>query len=360
MSRSALKTVKRVVIKVGTRVVTRPDGGLAVGRLGQLMEELAALHHQGIEVLLVSSGAIGVGARRLGLPAQPAHLRDRQAAATAGQAGLMAFYDELGRRLGLRTAQVLLIEADFHSRRRYRNLSENLEHLLALGALPVINENDSVSTSGLDPERSRVFGDNDRLAALVASAMGADALVLLSNVPGVLHEGQVLERWDPTLNVDLEGTSVGGRGGMQAKVDSALVSSAAGVGCVIGSGFVPGVLAEIFAGAPTGTFFPSAPQGNRRRRWLAYATAPRCWVQVNEGAALALQTHGASLLSVGVTDVFGEFPAGEAIAIHGPDGQVLAHGIAGCGASEMRERLGESGHRPLVHRDDVVLLPEPN
>ena len=358
MSRDALKSARRVVVKVGTRVATREDGALAVGRLGQLMEELAALHAGGIQVLLVSSGAVGVGARRLGLPAQPADIRDRQAAATAGQAGLMSFYDELGRRLGLKTAQVLLIEADFHSRRRYRNLSENLERLLELGALPVINENDSVSTAGLDPERQRVFGDNDRLAALVASAMGADALILLSNVPGVLHEGEVLERWDPALDLDLVGKSVGGTGGMQAKVDSALVSSAAGVACVIGSGFDPGVVREVLSGVPTGTFFPPDPQGNRRRRWLAYATAPRCWVQVNEGAALALRTHGASLLAVGVDQVFGEFPAGEAIAIHGPEGQVLAHGIAGCGASEMREKLGESGHRPLIHRDDVVLLPE--
>lgn len=358
MSRDELKAAKRIVVKVGTRVATRPDGGLAVGRLSHLMEELAALHSEGIQVLLVSSGAVGVGARRLGLPAQPEDLRDRQAAATAGQAGLMSFYDELGRRLGLRTAQVLLIEADFHSRRRYRNLSENLERLLELGALPVINENDSVSTAGLDPERQRVFGDNDRLAALVASAMGADALILLSNVPGVMHEGEVLERWDPSLDIDLAGKSVGGSGGMQAKVDSALVSSAAGVACVIDSGFESGVVREILSGAPTGTFFPPAPQGNRRRRWLAYATAPRCWVQVNEGAAMALQTHGASLLAVGATQISGEFPPGEAIAIHGPKGELLAHGIAGCGASEMRARLGESGHRPLVHRDDVVLLPE--
>ncbi|MED5371519.1 MAG: glutamate 5-kinase [Myxococcota bacterium] len=356
--RAAFASARRIVVKVGTRVVTRPDGGLSVSRLAHLMEQLADLRSQGVEVILVSSGAIGVGARRLGLPPQPDNLRDRQAAATAGQAGLMSFYDELARRLGVRTAQVLLIEADFHNRRRYGNLSQNLERLLELGAIPVVNENDSVSTQGLDPSRARVFGDNDRLAALVAAALGADLLILLTNVRGVLHNGEVIERWDPSLDVEFYGSSTGGTGGMEAKVASAQVSSLAGVSTVIAAGNEAGTVRHIMEGAAEGTLFPANVTSTRRRRWLAYATAPRFWVQVNEGAERALRTRGASLLPIGITHIHGEFPAGEAIAIRGADGRVFAHGVANDGASVMQERLGQGGHRPAIHRDDVVLLEE--
>jgi glutamate 5-kinase len=356
MKRQTLETARRVVVKVGTSVVTQPNGTLAVGRLGHLMEQLAALRNHDREVILVTSGAIGVGARRLGLT--PSNLQDRQAAATAGQAALMAFYDELGRRLNMPTAQVLLIEADFRSRRRYNNLSANLERLLELRALPIINENDSVSTAGLDPSRIRVFGDNDRLAALVAAGTGADVLLLLTNVEGVRDrpDGQRIPHLTPDDVVSFGPPGRGGTGGMEAKVAAAQIAARAGVATVIASGSTPGVVRDVLAGRDVGTLFEPSPQHNRRRRWLAYATAPTHRVHVNAGAYAALVERGGSLLAVGATQVEGEFLAGAVVAVVAPDGEVFAHGIAGCSSESARAALGQSGHAPLVHRDDIVLL----
>ena len=359
--RTQLTSTRRMVIKVGTRVVARPDGRLALGRLGHLIEQIAELREQGIQVLLVTSGAIGLGAERLGI--RPKSVADEQACAAAGQGSLMSLYDTLARRLGVRTAQVLLVESDFHDRPRYVALAGSLERLLELGALPVINENDAVSTAGLVEERAGVFGDNDRLAALVAAGLDADLLVLLTNVDGLLTGppgeagSERIPTWDGQ-DVRFGAISHGGRGGMQAKVTSAKVAAIGGSHVVVANGFSPAVLGRIVAGEDVGTWFPSKAGQSRQRNWLRFATAPTAAVVVNEGARQALLERNASLLPVGVTRVDGEFVAGDVVAIRDEGGSVIARGVAKTGSSEARSAAGKQNRGTLVHRNQIVFLED--
>jgi glutamate 5-kinase len=352
--RASLADSRRIVVKVGTTVVTN-EGRLALGRLGGLVDQLAAANRQ---VVLVSSGAVGLGSERLGL--EPRTVTDRQACAAAGQGALMAFYDQLARHAGLVTAQVLLTEDDFHHRRRYTNLSQALERLLEQGALPIINENDTVSAEALDPERRSIFGDNDRLAALVAGALGADLLVLLTGVDGCYTGppgspgAKRISVWEDD-SVVFGAVSKGGTGGMQAKVTAAKVANRAGVPVVIADGFDPRVLERVLAGEDVGTCFPAGRGGSRRAMWLAFATAPRGVLRLNPGAAEAVLNRGASLLPVGVVEVAGEFDAGEVVALAAEE-HIIAHGVCGRSSSETRELLGQRERGVLVHRDDLVLL----
>ena len=327
-----------------------------------LIEQIAELREAGKQVLLVSSGAIGLGADRLGL--EPKNVADQQACAAAGQGALVAFYDALTRRLGIRTAQVLLTEGDFHDRRRYVNLSVALERLLALGALPVINENDAVSTAGIDPERARIFGDNDRLAALVAAGLDADLLVLLTNVDGIFtappeEEGaQRISVWSDD-EVRFGSVSHGGRGGMKAKVEACRVANGAGVHVVVANGFEDGILHRILAGDDLGTLFPAERRQARHRRWLRFATSPAGVLIVNEGAREALVARNASLLPVGVVRVEGDFGSDEVVAIAGEDGVPFARGVCKPSSEEARGRLGKRGEAVLVHRSRLVFLEAP-
>lgn len=360
--RDSLVTAKRVVIKVGTRVVARDDGRVALGRIGMLIEQIAELRERGVQVLLVSSGAILLGADRLGL--EPKSVADQQACAAAGQGALVAFYDALTRRLGIRTAQVLLTEGDFHDRRRYVNLSGALERLLSLGALPVINENDAVSTAGLDPDRARVFGDNDRLAALVAAGLDADVLVLLTNVDGIFtlppsEEGAVrIPTWTED-EVRFGSVSHGGRGGMKAKVEAACVANGAGVHVVVANGFNEGVLHQVLGGEDVGTLFPGDARQARHRTWLRFATSPAGVLVVNDGARDALLQRNASLLPVGCVHVDGDFAAGEVVAIADESGHVFARGVCRPSSEEARGRLGKRGEAVLVHRSRLIVLEAP-
>ncbi len=355
--RAQLAEARRIVIKVGTTVVT-DRGRLALGRLGGLIEQIRRLDRQ---VVLVSSGAVGLGAQRLGL--DPRTVSDRQACAAAGQGALMAFYDSLARQVGVVTAQVLLTEDDFHHRRRYNNLSAALERLLDQGALPVINENDTVSAEALDPERRSIFGDNDRLAALVAGSLNADLLVLLTGVDGCYTAppgspgARRISVWSDDT-VEFGAVSEGGTGGMQAKVTAARVANRAGVPVVIADGFDGDVLARVLDGDDVGTLFLPGQRRTRRQNWLAFATAPRGIVTVNEGAAQAILDRGASLLPVGVTEVRGEFDAGEVVAVM-HEGRILAHGVCARSSSAARDVLGQRDRGVLVHRDDLVLLESP-
>jgi len=357
-------TPRRVVVKVGTGVVARPDGGLALGRMGALVEQLHDLRSRGIDVLLVSSGAVGLGARRLGFNrSQVKGVVDRQACAAAGQGALMAFYDALFQRLGTTCAQVLLTEEDFHFRQRFNNLTATLERLLRLGAVPVLNENDTLSTAELaldqGPERGSVFGDNDRLSALVATYLRADLLVLLSNVdavytapPGTEGARPIRRFTDETHFVEGAASSVG-RGGMGSKIDAARLAARGGVTAVIGSGDDRDVLRRILDGEAVGTRFDAHPDAQRlprRKAWLAFATgSAAATLHINAGARTALLERGASLLRVGVVRVEGGFTAGDVVEIvH--EGELLARGLAAHAAST------PAPASPLVHRDHLVLL----
>jgi glutamate 5-kinase len=363
-TRRALTEARRVVVKVGTAVVARDDGRLALGRMGALVEQLVALQASGREVILVSSGAVGLGADQLGFERRPTSVVDRQACAAVGQSTLMGFYDTLFGRLGGRCAQVLLTEDDFRVRRRHVNLAATLQRLLALGVVPIINENDTVSTAELALTGPTVFGDNDRLSALVASGLEARALALLTDVDGVYtappgEPGAVrLSVYEEASEVRLGERSSLGRGGMGAKIKAAQVGAAAGVHVVVASGRDPGVLGRIFGGEDVGTWFPASPGLSGRRRWLAFATVPQGRLLINEGARVAMVERQASLLAPGVLSVEGEFGAGAIVSVCDEHGHEIARGRCDRSAAELRGPPVEDGAkgRAVVHRDHVVIL----
>ena len=349
-----------MAVKVGTRVVTRDDGGVALGRLGRLAEQIQGLRREGREVLLITSGAIGLGAERLGFSKRPTGVIDRQACAAAGQGALMALYGSLFSHLGITTAQVLLTEDDFADRRRHVNLAGTLQRLLSLGALPIINQNDSVSADELILD-GKIFGDNDRLAALVAAGLGCEALVLLTDVDGV-HTAppsepgaERIDVWDDD-DVRIGALSAGGRGGMGAKISAAQVAVRAGVNVVIANGFRDDSLTAALSGGDVGTFFAAENGMNRRRQWLAFAAAPQGIVEVNDGARAAMVSRNASLLPPGIVGVKGDFEAGEVVSIQCGDLE-FARGKCDVSAADIRAFSPTRGkNRAVVHRDHVVIL----
>ena len=382
-SRERLRAARRVVVKLGTSVVSGAGGEVSAERVGPLVRSMAELHGEGRQVVLVSSGAVGLGAGRLGLArARLADLVTRQACAAVGQSLLMHAYERLFGAHGIKIAQVLLTEADFADRARYSNLRGAVEKLLKLGVLPVVNENDTVSTAELEylpGGAERIFSDNDRLAALVASKLQADALVLLTDVEGLLervprgHDAAaaesrvvpVVREVTPDLRRLAAGPSAGGRGGMLSKIDAAQIALNAGGVAVIASGRRPDTLARVFAGEPVGTFFVSASRMRGRRRWIAYAGVVRGRLVVNEGAREAILRGKASLLSSGVVGVEREFGPLEVVSIVGPDGREFARGLSNYASAEAAALIGRGDRAPagrpgrasvLVTRDNIVIL----
>ena len=265
--------IRRVVVKLGTNVIMRADGKVALGLLYGLVESVAAVREQGVEVLMVSSGAVGLGVERLGLPARPTALAEVQACAAVGQSRLMALYDDAFDRLGCRIAQVLLTEDDFRDPVRHANLRATLDSLLTLGVIPIVNENDTVSTMELDRPASaaergeRIFGDNDKLSALLMEHIGADLLVLLSDVDGLydrdpqMAEAAVLAAVpvvDEGVLAMAHGGNGRGRGGMLSKLESVRIALHAGKQAVIANGRTTRVLERILAGEAVGTRFGEA------------------------------------------------------------------------------------------------------
>ena len=268
-TREQLAKARRVVIKVGTNVVMRDDGRLALSRIYGIAESVARLREQGRDVLLVSSGAVGLGMERIGLTLRPTELAQVQACAAIGQSRLMAIYDDAFAKLGFRTAQILLTEDDFRDSTRYSNLRSTLVSLLGMGVIPVINENDTVSTAELDhpadtEERQRVFGDNDKLSALVMTHIDADLLLLLSDVDGLYNaeptanEAQLISevrRVTPEVREFAQGRNGRGRGGMSSKLEAANIAVEAGRPAVIANGRLPHVIERVCAGEVVGTLF---------------------------------------------------------------------------------------------------------
>lgn len=371
--RPEVAAARRVVVKLGTRTLTHEDGRLALARLFSIVEATADLARSGREVLVVSSGAVGLGREALGFSEPPQELADRQACAAVGQTRLMALYQEGFSRLGLACGQVLLTQGDFDDRVRYLNLRSTLAALLRRGVIPVINENDAVSTEELafvEGVERPVFGDNDRLSALVATKLDADLLLLLTDVDGVYDRppgesgATLLSKVNPCDDL---GDTVAGpgskdsRGGMRSKVESARIASRGGCHAVIAAGGAPDVVARVTAGEAVGTWFPPGERLEARRRWIAYATAPRGTLHLDEGAVRALVDRGASLLAVGVREVEGEFQQGDVVELRGPDGALLGRGMVHCAAEAARAWCGGTppsgirNHHALVHRDHIVL-----
>jgi glutamate 5-kinase len=341
-------------------------------RLAKVARDVAAVADGGRRAcVLVSSGAIAAGLGPLGLTRRPKQIPGLQAAAAAGQVRLVADYARLLGRHGLTAAQVLLTQDDFVRRRQFVNAQHTFEHLLSAGAVPVVNENDTVATEEIR------FGDNDRLAALVAVMVGADLLVLLSDVDGIYtkdptHAEAVLmhEIADP-LAVQATGSrSTFGSGGMASKLEAARIATAAGIATVVAPASRRDVLSRILAGERLGTWLP-ARAGRRRARqaWMAFVSNPRGRISVDAGAERAVRDGGKSLLAAGVTGADGSFDAGDIVEIAGPEGGVFARGITNYSASELPGLAGRTStdlaalpggpyDREVVHRDELVLTSE--
>jgi len=374
-----LRAAQRVVIKIGTSIVTGSGGEIRAQHMTPLVNSMAELKKSGRQVVLVSSGAVGLGAGRLGL--HSSRLRDlvvRQACAAVGQSLLMQAYEQLFSAHDVRIAQVLLTEDDFTDWKRYTNLRRTMERLLKLGVLPIVNENDTVSTAELEyvaaSDTDRVFGDNDRLGALVMSRLESDALVLLTNVEGLLQRAPkgesasaevevsqpiaLVQEIGDELKAVAAGPSAGGRGGMLTKLEAAQIAMQAGGVAVIANGTRPRVLDQIFAGEQIGTTFMSASRMAGKRRWITYAAGVRGRVIVNEGAREAIVGGKASLLCSGVVRVEQQFDPQDVVSIADCHGREFARGIVNCASNEATALIEETAGaraRVLVTRDNMVL-----
>ena len=372
-SRRPLSRARRVVVKVGSGLVTTPGEGPSSENIARLAGDLSALVHDHHEVALVSSGAIATGMARLGLKARPRSIPEKQAAAAVGQSALMWEYEQAFKKHGIAVGQVLLTGQDISDRSRYLNARNTLLALLDFGVLPIVNENDTVAVDEIK------VGDNDNLAALVAHLIDADLLVLLTDVDG-LYTGDPrrdpaarrLERveaiTDEIQRMVYDASASVSVGGMSTKLQAAQKAGASGIPMVIASGREPGTLSRVLKGEPVGTYFQ--PRDDRlaaRKRWIAFAVPPQGRLTVDAGAKKALTERGKSLLPSGLVAVDGQFRVGEVVALTELDGQEFARGLVNYDADELRrirgaktadiERtLGYKGVDEVVHRDNLVIL----
>jgi glutamate 5-kinase len=384
--RADIATATRVVVKVGSSSLTTPDGEIDGDRIGALAAALSARRQDGGQVVLVSSGAIASGLAPLGLSRRPRDLATQQAAASVGQGLLIARYTAAFARHGIRTGQVLLSADDLMRRTHYRNAQRTLDRLLELGVLPVVNENDTVATDEIR------FGDNDRLAALVAHVTRARALILLSDVDGLYdgdpRRGEAQRITEVRDRADLDGIRLGrglkagqgsqgsqgaqdnqkaqGIGGMATKVEAAMIASAAGIPTVVADA---ASAATALGGGPAGTYFAAA-RGRRpatRLLWLKHAAVAHGSLRLDHGAVEAVVNRRASLLPAGITGVEGSFDAGDPVNLRDENGTIVARGLVNYDATEipglmgrstrwLASKLGPEYEREVVHRDDLVIV----
>jgi glutamate 5-kinase len=375
VSRETVATARRLVVKVGSSSLATPSGGIDDAQLDALVDALATRAAAGTEVVLVTSGAIAAGLRPLGLRRRPRDLATQQAAASVGQGLLLARYTAAFGRHDRTVGQVLLTADDVVRRAHYRNAQRTLERLLALGVVPIVNENDTVATEEIR------FGDNDRLAALVTHLVRADALVLLSDVDGVYDvdpSGRQTGATAPTRIADVRSdddvahVQLGrvkhegvGRGGMATKLAAARIAAGAGVPTLLAHCREVGLA---LAGTDVGTcFHPTGPRAPARLLWLAHATTPRGQLSLDPGAVRAVVERRTSLLPAGVVAVEGDFAAGDPVELIDENGHTVARGLVNYDATELPALLGRSTRdlaaslgagydREVVHRDDLVLM----
>lgn len=359
------------VVKIGSSLLTRNGQGLAIDLIADWVKQIAELHRAGIEIVLVSSGAVAEGMSRLGMTRRPQSLEKLQAAAAVGQMGLVQAYESQFQSYGLHTAQILLTHEDLKNRERYLNARGTLKSLLELGVVPVVNENDTVVTDEIR------FGDNDTLAALVANLIQASTLLLLTDQQGLFDANPrthasanlIMARQadDPALDAMAGDGSAIGRGGMITKIRAARTAARSGANTIIASGMSPNVIIDLAKGQCTGTilFSDKAPLVSRKQ-WLA-ALPCKGSLYLDDGAVRVLQTRGSSLLSVGVVKVTGSFTRGEMVACLASNGQEIARGLvtyghaeaaklAGKSSQEIEQILGYPGDEELIHRDNLVLV----
>jgi glutamate 5-kinase len=368
-----LSSFRRVVVKVGSSLLVDPVKGVKAEWLSALGDDLAAMHKRGVDVLVVSSGAIALGRSVLGYPRGALTLDRSQAAAAVGQIALARVWSEALGRHGITAGQVLITPQDTEERRRYLNARATLEELLAQRAVPVINENDTVATIEIR------YGDNDRLAARVATMAGADVLILLSDIDGLYtappqrNPEATLIPVVPRITAEIEAMAGGAasefsRGGMTTKIEAAKIAVSGGSAMIIANGKRLNPVKAVAEGANCTWFLTTSDPVRARKRWIGGSLELAGAIAVDEGAAKALRS-GKSLLPAGVRQVDGHFERGDAILIRGPDGGEVGRGLAGYDAAEARaimgsnsrdiERiLGYSGRSAMIHRDDLVLIGE--
>jgi glutamate 5-kinase len=362
---------RRIIVKVGSGVLTRADG-LNVTAIRSISRQICNLIDQGKEVLLVTSGAMASGVKKVSLPKRPDELPKRQAAAAVGQAGLIMEYEKAFDRFGKKVAQILLTSDDLSNRKRYLNARNTLYTLLSWQVVPIINENDTVSVAEIQ------FGDNDNLAAMIALLMDADILINLTVTDGLYDKDPRTESnaelipLVSTIGKDIEklASDIPGAlnfGGMLGKIKAAKKLTAVGIPMLIANGNTPHILTKLFAGKEFGTYFtPKTEKLASRKCWIGFTLKPKGLIQLDAGAAAAVLTRGKSLLPSGITGVEGDFDVGAAVELAKTDREVIGVGlvnynavdirkIMGCKSGQIRERLGYKPYDEIIHRDNLVI-----
>jgi len=372
--RAVARRARRIVVKVGSGVLTR-DGSLRRGIFDQVARQIAALCAEGREVVLVTSGAIAIGSRTLGWPHPGRSIPEKQAAAAVGQIGLVELYRKRFAKYGRRVAQVLLTRSGLQDRERFLNARHTLQTLLELGVVPIVNENDTVATEEIR------FGDNDNLSATVVNLVGAELLVIATDVDGLYREPpapgrrkpplfDVVENISPEVESAARGSSSSyGRGGMVTKIEAARVAARCGASTILCNGRTRDVLLRVAQGEPIGTLFLNGSRLASRKHWLAFTTRTRGALVLDAGAVRALVEQGRSLLPAGVVEIRGKFGIGDPVACLDAKGREIARGlaaypsdavarIAGLPTRKIPQVLGYSNGGEIIHRDDLVLLED--
>ncbi|AOY58203.1 MULTISPECIES: glutamate 5-kinase [Desulfococcus] len=372
--RSCFKTARRIVVKVGSNLLTK-DNGLNVDFVHAISRQICIMIDRGLQVVLVSSGSMAAGLRKLGLAKRPEEIPKRQAVSAVGQASLIMEYEKAFEACGKKVAQVLLTSDGLYQRKRYLNARNTVHTLLSWHIVPIINENDTVSIEEIK------FGDNDTLSAMIALLVNADILINLTDIDGLYNK-------DPRTNIDAELIPVVstikkdieryasdipgalGTGGMMTKIRAARKVNTAGIPMIIAQGTKPDILIRLLEGEPHGTYFaPKSHKMTNRKCWIGFTTKPRGVIRIDDGAAKAITQNGKSLLPAGIVDVIGEFGAGSPVEFTNGGGEVLGTGlvnysaedirkIMGLKTSEIKRKLGEKPYDEIIHRDNLTVVWE--
>lgn len=375
-----LNDFKRIVFKFGTNVLRNEDGDISLSRIYSFIEDIAKLHKNGKEIIIVTSGAVGLGAKKVGVDSSESVVL-KQACAAIGQGQLMSIYEHGFDKYSINTAQILLTEEDFTQRVRYLSLNNVLNELLNLNVIPIINQNDTVSTEELEDTTDTFevcFSDNDKLSALVASKLDADLLVILSDIDGLFDDNPkenknakiipIVNELTDEIKTFAQNASKGGRGGMKTKLEAAEVVTRSGEHAIIANGTTPQIIRKLFTDPDVrGTIFTPTEHLSEKRRWIGYATNITGQIIVNNGAKKALTEKESSLLSIGVIDINGDFLKGDVVSIMDEQGNEFAKGISnynckdckkikGVHSDKIIDILGFKNYDAIITRDNIVLL----